>query len=166
MLHRDFANHRPRFLFLLPLLLWLTASAAFAQSTTFTYQGRLSNDGAPADGQYDFKFTLWDGVTGGMQQPQPSPATVSQDNVLVTSGVFTVALNFGAGAFPGADRFLEISVRPHSTDPNASYTNAHAAPGGDSHALCHSCAHGRHGRHGHERATVGRRGSERVCADY
>ena len=29
----------------------------------------------------------------------------------VFSGLFTVALNFGAGAFPGAERWLEIQVR-------------------------------------------------------
>jgi hypothetical protein len=32
--------------------------------------------------------------------------------VLVTGGIFSVQLDFGTNAFPGADRFLEIGVRP------------------------------------------------------
>jgi hypothetical protein len=31
--------------------------------------------------------------------------------VQVASGVFTVQLDFGAAAFPGADRYLEIGVK-------------------------------------------------------
>jgi hypothetical protein len=50
----------------------------FAQSTAFTYQGRLQDGGAPANGSYDFQFTLWDALSGGTQQPQPSPVTVTK----------------------------------------------------------------------------------------
>ncbi len=34
------------------------------------------------------------------------------DDVTVTSGSFSVQLDFGADAFPNANRFLEIGVRP------------------------------------------------------
>jgi trimeric autotransporter adhesin len=105
----------------LMLVLAFCASAA-AQSTSFTYQGRLTNAGAPTDGYYDFQFTLWDSVSAGNQQPQSAPITVTRDNVLVAGGIFTTTLDFGADVFSGADRFLDISVRPHSNDPNAPYT--------------------------------------------
>jgi hypothetical protein len=83
-----------------------------AQTTAFTYQGRLTDGGMPANGTYDVQFTLWDAATGGTQQPQPSAVTVTKSSVAVSGGVFTVQLDFTVNAFPGADRFLEISVRP------------------------------------------------------
>src|ERR1700687_5475011 len=99
-------------LVLLTFVLLAAGNAALAQSTTFTYQGRLQDTGTPANGSYDLQFTLWDAASGGTQQPQPSPVTVTRASVLVTGGIFSVQLDFGANAFPGADRFLEIGVRP------------------------------------------------------
>jgi hypothetical protein len=89
----------------------LFTSVAVAQTTSFTYQGRLQDGGTTANGSYDFQFTLWDSLTGGTQQPQPTPITVTRSSVAVAAGTFTVPLDFGLGVFPGADRFLEISVR-------------------------------------------------------
>ena len=83
----------------------------FAQSSVFTYQGRLQDGGTNANGPYDFQFTLWDAASGGTQQPQAAPVTVSRPGVQVTSGNFSVQLDFGATAFPGADRYLEMSVQ-------------------------------------------------------
>jgi hypothetical protein len=87
------------------------APSILAQGTAFTYQGRLNGGGTPANGSYDLQFTLWDALSGGTQQPQPSPVTLTLTGVSVTAGSFTVSLDFGASAFPGASRFLEISVR-------------------------------------------------------
>jgi hypothetical protein len=81
------------------LILCLRA-AAFAQTSTFTYQGRLTDSGTPANGTYDLQFKLYDAVTAGALQG--SPNTVTKPSVLVTNGVFTVQLDFGPGAFPGA----------------------------------------------------------------
>src|ERR1051325_4629470 len=83
-----------------------------AQGTAFPYQGRLTDGGTPATANYDFQFTLWDADSGGSQQPQPSPVTVTRSNVVVSNGTFPVQLDFGARAFPGADRLLEIGGRP------------------------------------------------------
>jgi hypothetical protein len=70
------------------LLLFLSAGAttnASAQGTGFTYQGRLQDSGANANGNYDFQFTLWDALTGGTQQPQPTPVTVTKSGVTVAN---------------------------------------------------------------------------------
>lgn len=88
------------------------AAAARAQTTAFTYQGRLTDGGSPANGNYDLQFTLWDALSGGAQQPTAAPATQTKTNVAVSDGVFSVLLDFGVNAFPGADRFLEVGVRP------------------------------------------------------
>src|SRR5438552_18403272 len=112
-------NDRRLRLLLLPLLL-MTAGVAFAQTTTFTYQGRLTDGGTDANGSYDFQFTLFDTNTVGTGTQQGS--TVSVSNVTVTSGLFIVRLDFGANVFPGAtalggsspDRFLEIADKQTS----------------------------------------------------
>src|SRR5437016_9253347 len=96
---------------LLLLLFTLCAVTALAQTTSFTYQGRLTDGGTAANGNYDLQFTLWDALSGGTQQPQPAPVTVARSAVAVANGIFTVQLDFGATAFPGASRFLEISAR-------------------------------------------------------
>jgi hypothetical protein len=93
--------------FILLTAMLLVASNVFAQSAGFTYQGRLTDQGAPANGQYDLSFKLLD--AGGSLQGSPNTVTVS--DVAVTNGVFTVQLNFGTNAFPGAERYLEISLR-------------------------------------------------------
>ncbi len=94
------------------IVLLFGAVAVSAQTTSFTYQGRLTDGGAPANNNYDLQFTLWDAAIAGNQQPQPAPTTMTKTNVAVTGGVFSVLLDFGVSAFPGADRFLEVGVRP------------------------------------------------------
>ena len=41
------------------------SSAAFAQGTAFTYQGRLAVDGNTTNGVFDFTFTLFGASSGG-----------------------------------------------------------------------------------------------------
>jgi len=77
-----------------------------AQTTEFTYQGSLKDQGQAPTGNYDFEFRLYDSASGGTQ----IGSVISQNNVSVANGIFAVRLNFGAG-FPGADRYLEIGVR-------------------------------------------------------
>src|SRR5438132_11465824 len=89
------------------MMLCVFASAAFAQTSSFTYQGRLTDGGTPANGNYDLQFALWDSLSGGSQ----IGATQNFSNISVNSGVFSVTLDFGANAFPGANRFLEASAR-------------------------------------------------------
>ncbi|MFN8643342.1 MAG: hypothetical protein U0802_17395 [Candidatus Binatia bacterium] len=79
-----------------------------AQPTAFTYQGELRSGEARADGNFDLRFGLFPSLSGGTQIG--SDQTLSA--VAVADGVFTVQLDFGVSAFPGASRFLEIEVRP------------------------------------------------------
>ena len=51
------------------------------------------DDGGPAEGSYDFRFTLHDAVSGGSQVG----SAVSRDDVAVSSGA-------------GVDRFWDITV--------------------------------------------------------
>ncbi|NUL82649.1 MAG: hypothetical protein HUU60_08015 [Armatimonadetes bacterium] len=83
--------------------------------TAFNYQGQIRQDGGPANGQFDFQFKLFNAETLGDQ----IGSTVSFNDLDVANGLFSVDLDFGAGAFAGADRWLEISVRPGAdTDPH------------------------------------------------
>ena len=82
-----------------------------AQTSAFTYQGRLSDGSGPANGQYDFTFQLFDAPSGGNQVN----LTITNANVAVSNGLFAALLDFGAGAFPGADRWLQIGVRTNGS---------------------------------------------------
>lgn len=88
-----------------------TVQSATALTTTFTYQGRLTDGGSPANGTYDLRFILYDAETGGSQVG----SIVTRDDVTVANGLFSVELNFGATAFYGDARWLEIAVRPGSS---------------------------------------------------
>ncbi|MCK4451743.1 MAG: hypothetical protein KAX26_14250, partial [Anaerolineae bacterium] len=79
-----------------------------AVGTVFTYQGRLTDGGSPANGEYDFQFELYDAASGGAQVGSMVP----KENTAVTDGLFTVELDFGSGIFTGDARWLEIGVRP------------------------------------------------------
>ena len=95
-------------MFVMAFAIALGTSTAFAQTSSFTYQGRLTDGGTAANGNYDLQFALWTSLAGGVQ----IGSTQTLNTVPVSNGVFTVSLDFGANAFPGASRFLEISARP------------------------------------------------------
>jgi hemoglobin-like flavoprotein len=90
-------------------LIFIFAVSSFAQTTAFTYQGKLNDGALAANGPYLLEFKLFDTqlVGAGAQVG----ATISDVSATVVNGVFTVQLDFGANSFDGADRFLEISVR-------------------------------------------------------
>ena len=83
---------------------------AGAQGTAFTYQGTLKHLGVPANGPYDFRFSLWDAASGGTQ----IGSTIQRTMVNVQDGLFTVTLDFG-NVWDGNPRFLQIAVRPANT---------------------------------------------------
>ena len=83
------------------------ASPALAQSTAFTYQGKLKNGSLPANGLHDFRFSLFDAQSGGSQVG----TTQCVDDIVVTDGVFSATIDFGQQFASGAPRFLQIDVR-------------------------------------------------------
>ncbi|HXR03295.1 MAG TPA: tail fiber domain-containing protein [Verrucomicrobiae bacterium] len=99
----------PAVLAMLALLLTITSplSTAFAQGTTaFSYQGQLRDGGTNANGVYTMIFKLYDAASGGNQIGGTLTATPTLAN-----GLFTVNLDFGAGAFDGSARWLDITVQ-------------------------------------------------------
>jgi len=88
---------------------------ATAQGTMFTYQGRLNSGGSPANGNYDFQFILFNVAQFGF----PVGPILTNSALSVTDGLFTAALDFGAGIFTGSNLWLDISVR---TNGNGSFT--------------------------------------------
>ncbi len=82
-------------------------AAAQPVGTAFTYSGELTQNGSPVNGNADFLFTLYDAPVGGNQ----IGVTQSLPNRALAGGRFTVDLDFGAGAFVGQGRWLEIAVR-------------------------------------------------------
>jgi hypothetical protein len=79
-----------------------------AVGSDFTYQGSLTDGDSAANGSYDFAFSLYTAQTGGSKIGN----TLNKGGVSVVDGVFTVQLDFGANAFAGDSRYLEIGVRP------------------------------------------------------
>src|ERR1035441_761371 len=77
-----------------------------AQGTTaFTYQGQLQDGGTNANGIYTMIFKLYDSSTGGNQ----FGGAVTTSPTLA-NGLFTVNLDFGASAFIGFARWLDITI--------------------------------------------------------
>jgi hypothetical protein len=85
--------------------------SAFGQTTAFTYQGRLTLNGTSPGGSLDLTFRLFDDATAGAQIGN----TLTNSNLSVSNGLVTVLLDFGGGAFPGADRWLQIGVRTNGS---------------------------------------------------
>ena len=102
--------------FLCTALFCTLALSAFAQGTAFTYQGRLTDQGAPANGNYDFQFALRDAASIG----NSVGVALIVAPVGVSNGLFAVTLDFGADAFTGAARWMEIGVRTNGSA--AAYT--------------------------------------------
>jgi hypothetical protein len=82
------------------------AGADAVAGSAFTYQGQLKNASGPVTASCNFQLGLWDALTGGTQVG----STLTQTGVPVSEGLFTVQLDFGANAFNGSARWLEIAV--------------------------------------------------------
>ena len=89
----------------------------------FTYQGYLTDGGVPANGLYDFSFSLYADL-GGTQWVADA---LSVNNAQVTNGLFTVPVDLTDGMYGdvyfylnGEARYLRIGVRPGAS--SGSYT--------------------------------------------
>jgi hypothetical protein len=111
------------------------AAPQAALGTAFTYQGQLQDNGAPADGSYDFRFTLYSVADGGA--PLAGTAPLTHTAVAVTKGQFTVLLDFG-NIFANQQLYLEIAVRPWRQQRDAHDSDAPAGHHASAlRALCH-----------------------------
>jgi hypothetical protein len=82
-----------------------SAAGTVPLGSVFTYQGRLTQSGVPVNEPVDLVFRLYAALSGG------SPIdTESLPGVNVEDGLVTVQLDFGAAAFDGSERWLEIEV--------------------------------------------------------
>jgi len=95
--------HAAGFIGLLAVL--LAPGMASAQSGAFAYQGQLTDADGPVNATCDFDFSLWSAQTGGTQIGTDAAAGLA-----VSGGLFTTELDFGAGAFDGGARWLEVVV--------------------------------------------------------
>jgi hypothetical protein len=89
------------------LLVFSSGALATSFGTAFFYQGRLSDGTIPANGNYDFEFSLYDAATNGNQ----INGTVDIPEIRVANGSFSTAIDFGPEAFTGKACWLEIAVR-------------------------------------------------------
>ena len=87
-------------------LILLALTTVALADTTINYQGQLRQAGQPFSGMADLKFLLFDELTDGNQ----IGATLSLADWPVDDGLFQVELDFGANAFTGQVRFLEVHV--------------------------------------------------------
>jgi hypothetical protein len=87
--------------------LLLPIQQALAQGTVFTYQGQLAQNGLPANGNYDFVFMLY---ANNNTNTGPALGAVTNLDVGVTNGLFTVTLDFGS-VFTGNATWLAIVVQ-------------------------------------------------------
>lgn len=110
------------FIAIFAFVLFFTASAS-AQTSAFVFQGKLNDGGIPANGTYQFTFTMYDASAGGNQIGQ----TITDLPATVTNGIFAVNLDFGANAFDGAARFIEVGVRMNGTGQNYTILNPRQA---------------------------------------
>jgi hypothetical protein len=111
-------NATVRTLLITLIFLLMLSQISLAQSTAFTYQGKLTDSGNPARGNYDFQFKLFDALSSGTQIGSALTFDGNAGNqpfVVVANGIFTVQLVFVncPSCFNGAPRFLEMAVKVH-----------------------------------------------------
>src|SRR4051812_26064271 len=96
------------------LMLALASAPLIAapMGTAFTYQGRLTDGGSPANGNYYMLFELYDADSAGNRV-----ATQPTNMVAVSGGLFSAEVDFGMSAFTGQARWLEVIVRTNGGIP-------------------------------------------------
>lgn len=95
------------FRFIAAALLAVASLCVQAQTTTFTYQGYLTEAGTSADGAFDFELALYNVDAGG------SAIDVNAfDDVTVTGGLFELPADFTSAPFEaGGSYWVEARVR-------------------------------------------------------
>jgi len=93
---------------------WFAASLLFAGTacadpvgSAITYQGQLTDAGAPASGTYDFQFALFNSASGG-----PVIDTLAVNDLAVSGGLVNASLDFTEVPYDGQALWVEVRVRP------------------------------------------------------
>ena len=100
---------------LLGALLLAGAATAAPAGSAFTYQGELDSGGLPLTGTPNLLFRLYDAMQSGNQ----IGSAIAMANYPVVAGLLTIDLDFGAGAFNGEARWLEITVDGNVLAPDS-----------------------------------------------
>jgi len=103
-----------QFLFIALALLAGLHQTAAQGTTEFTYQGQLRDGGANANGSYMMIFKLYDSNAGGNRI-----GNAITNSTILDNGLFTADLDFGADAFSGSARWLEITVEGDTLAPRS-----------------------------------------------
>jgi parallel beta-helix repeat protein len=98
--------HKIKYFIFLVVLSYLTATVTADPGTTFTYQGRLANGNSPIETVVDLRFSLYDASTSGSQVG----SSLEFLNTAYDGGIVQLDLDFGAGAFTGDSRWLNIEL--------------------------------------------------------
>jgi len=96
---------------LIPIILALMLFAhnsIQAESSAWTYQGHLGEDGQGATGVFNMAFRLFPTATGG-----EDIASVTNQSVVVSNGLFTTTLDLGDPWTSGEEYWLEIAVQAY-----------------------------------------------------
>jgi hypothetical protein len=83
------------------------AKAQVLADTGWTYQGKLNDNGSPATGTYDMKFSMFLDDQGTL----PTGTVLDVPGVTVNGGLFTTRLDFGV-QFTGYKNWLQIEISP------------------------------------------------------
>ncbi len=93
---------------ILGMFLALASAMALAQGgTAFSFQGRLYDNGALANGSYLLRITPYSSAAGGI----PLAPAFDTPPLSVVDGIFSTRLDFGATVFQGAPVWLEVLVQ-------------------------------------------------------
>ncbi len=95
-------------------LLCAASTLAAPLGSGFTYQGQLTDNGAPASGHYDLQFVLFTAASGGT-----AVDTITLSNQTVSGGLINAALDFTDAPYNGQAVWVEVSTR---ITGGASYT--------------------------------------------
>ena len=113
--------------FVAALVALMSGTALGQTGSAFTYQGRVTSNGAPVSGLATVQLSLWkDAFSNNVADRIGSVQTLN--NVAVSNGVFTVIANslleFGVNPFNGEARWLQVAVNGVAVLPGGGSTFA------------------------------------------
>jgi len=101
-----------KYILLMLLVFGLNSSISLAATTgsAFSYQGELTDNGSPANGDYDITVSLFPNLTGGS-----SVMDESFPDTPVVNGLFNLRVDFGDVVYENSDiYYIEIEITPSS----------------------------------------------------